>query len=379
MLDLDFNEEQDMLREMVAGLLSEASSFAKVRELEDDPAGYSPELWQQLAELDLLGLLLPEEYGGSGQSMVEGAVVYEEFGRALAATPHLVSCVIAGGALVRAGSDAQKSEWLPQIAKGEAILTAAWVEPDNSYGPKGVQVRAVAEGDGFTISGTKQLVQYASSAARLIVLARTGDGERDVDLFLVDPTAAGVTLSQRMTISSDNQYRVDLDGVKVTEADRLGAAGTGWNTWTRVMFEANILLAAQAVGGCTQALDMTVEYSKERVQFDKPLGSFQALSHYMADAKTAVDGARLLTYEAAWAHSAARPVDRLAPMAKLFACNTYRDTTAMAQQLFGGVGVTLDYDIQLFFRRAKALQLSWNDTARLEELVAQAVLDTPAA
>jgi alkylation response protein AidB-like acyl-CoA dehydrogenase len=379
MLDLDFNEEQDMLREMVAGLLSEASSFAKVRELEDDPAGYSPELWQQLAELDLLGLLLPEEYGGSGQSMVEGAVVYEEFGRALAATPHLVSCVIAGGALVRAGSDAQKSEWLPQIAKGEAILTAAWVEPDNSYGPKGVQVRAVAEGDGFTISGTKQLVQYASSAARLIVLARTGDGERDVDLFLVDPTAAGVTLSQRMTISSDNQYRVDLDGVKVTEADRLGAAGTGWNTWTRVMFEANILLAAQAVGGCTQALDMTVEYSKERVQFDKPLGSFQALSHYMADAKTAVDGARLLTYEAAWAHSAARPVDRLAPMAKLFACNTYRDTTAMAQQLFGGVGFTLDYDIQLFFRRAKALQLSWNDTARLEELVAQAVLDTPAA
>jgi len=290
-----------------------------------------------------------------------------------------VSCVIAGGALVRAGSDAQKSEWLPKIAKGEAILTAAWVEPDNSYGPKGVQVRAVAEGDGFTISGTKQLVQYASSAARLIVLARTGDGERDVDLFLVDPTAAGVTLSQRMTISSDNQYRVDLDGVKVTEADRLGAAGTGWNTWTRVMFEANILLAAQAVGGCTQALDMTVEYSKERVQFDKPLGSFQALSHYMADAKTAVDGARLLTYEAAWAHSAARPVDRLAPMAKLFACNTYRDTTAMAQQLFGGVGFTLDYDIQLFFRRAKALQLSWNDTARLEELVAQAVLDTPAA
>jgi alkylation response protein AidB-like acyl-CoA dehydrogenase len=182
-----------------------------------------------------------------------------------------------------------------------------------------------------------------------------------------------------MTISSDNQYRVDLDGVKVTEADRLGAAGTGWNTWTRVMFEANILLAAQAVGGCNQALDMTVEYSKERVQFDKPLGAFQALSHYMADAKTAVDGARLLTYEAAWAHSAARPVDRLAPMAKLFACNTYRDATAMAQQLFGGVGFTLDYDIQLFFRRAKALQLSWNDTARLEELVALAVLDTPAA
>lgn len=379
MLDLDFNEEQQMLREMVAGLLGEASSFAKVRELEDDATGYSTDLWQQLAELDLLGLLLPEEYGGSGQSMVEGAVVYEEFGRALAATPHLVSCVLSAGALVRAGSDEQKSEWVPKIARGEVVLTPAWLEPDNSFGPRGVQVRAVADGDGFTISGTKILVQFASSADRLVVLARTGDGEGDVDLFLVDPSAAGVTLDQRMTISSDNQYRVDLDGVKVSAADRIGDPGTGWNTWSKVMFQACILTAAQAVGGAAQALDMTVEYSKERVQFDKPLGSFQALSHYMADARTAIDGARLLAYEAAWAHSAARPVDRLAPMAKLFACNTYRDTTAMAQQIFGGVGFTLDYDIQLFFRRAKALQLSWYDTARLEQLVADAVLDTPAA
>jgi alkylation response protein AidB-like acyl-CoA dehydrogenase len=281
--------------------------------------------------------------------------------------------------LVRSGSDEQKNEWLPKIAKGEAILTPAWLEPDNGCGPRGVQMRAVPNGDGFTLTGTKMHVAFASSADRLVVLARTGDGEGDVDLFLVDPTAAGVTLAQRMTIASDNQYRVDFDGAVVSEADRIGAAGTGWKTWTKVMEQACILSAAQANGGTEQALHMTVEYSKERVQFDKPLGAFQALSHYMADAKTAVDGSKLLTYEAAWNHSMDRPVNRLAPMAKLFACNTYRDTTAMAQQLFGGVGFTLDYDIQLYFRRAKSLQLSWYDSRRLEELVAEAVLDTHAA
>jgi len=379
MLNLDFNEEQEMLREMVSGVLASAAPFEVVRAMEDDPVGYPTELWTQLAELDLLGLLLPTEYGGSGMTMVEGAIVYEELGRALTPIPHLVSCVISGGVLVRSGSDEQKNEWLPKIAKGEAILTPAWLEPDNGCGPRGVQMRAVPNGDGFTLTGTKMHVAFASSADRLVVLARTGDGEGDVDLFVVDPTAAGVTLAQRMTIASDNQYRVDFEGAVVSAADRIGAAGTGWKTWTKVMEQACILSAAQANGGTEQALHMTVEYSKERVQFDKPLGAFQALSHYMADAKTAVDGSKLLTYEAAWNHSMDRPVNRLAPMAKLFACNTYRDTTAMAQQLFGGVGFTLDYDIQLYFRRAKSLQLSWYDSRRLEELVAEAVLDTHAA
>src|SRR5690606_22952804 len=220
-----------------------------------------------------------------------------------------------------------------------------------------------------------QHVQFASSADRLVVLARTGDAPEAVDLFLVDPNAEGVTLTQKMSISPDTQYRVDLDGVQVTAADRIGGAGTGWATWERVMEEGMILAAALATGGAEYALDITVQYSKDREQFDKPLGAFQALAHYMADAKTAIDGAKILVYEAAWAHSVGKPLARLAPMAKLFACNTYRDTTAMAQQIFGGVGFTLEYEIQLYFRRAKQLQLSWNDTRRCEDLIAAAVLD----
>jgi alkylation response protein AidB-like acyl-CoA dehydrogenase len=375
MLDLTFSPEQEMLRETVRGVVATTSPLSVVRELEDDPTGYSPELWKQLAHLDLIGLQLPEEYGGSGMTALEGVVVYEEFGRAIAPSPHFVSSILSGGVLARAGSETQKQAWLPGIVTGEAILTPAWLEPENSSRATGVQVRAVPDGDGWIITGTKRHVAFASAASQLIVLARTGDGPGDVDLFLVDPRAAGVSLTQQMTIASDAQYKVELAGVRVTEADRIGAAGTGWATWSAIMHEAIILQAALAVGGAQYAMEITVQYAKDRQQFDKPLGAFQALAHYLADAATNVDGAEVLVHEAAWARAEGRPVDKLAPMAKLYACQTFRDVTAMAQQLFGGIGFTVEFDIQLYFRRAKQLQLSWWDPRTLEELIAAQVLD----
>lgn len=379
MLNLDFTEEQTMLRDMVRGMCEQHANLDVVRAMEDDTVGYPTAMWSQLAELGILGMTIPEEHGGSGMSMQEGVIIYEELGRSLAPLPHLVSCVISAGALLAGGTDEQIAQWVPQLASGDAIFTPAWLESNNGFGPKGVQVEAKATDDGFTISGTKYHVLFASSAQRLVVLARTGAAATDVDLFLVDPTAAGVTLTQKMSISSDTQYRVDFDGVAVTAADRIGAAGSGWATWSKVMDDAMILQAAYANGGCEHALDITVQYSKDREQFDKPLGAFQALAHDMADAKTAIDGSKAINYEAAWAHSLGRPVTKLAAMSKLFACNTYRDTTAMAQQIFGGVGFTLEYEIQLYFRRAKQQQISWNDTRACEDLVAAAVLDAPAA
>jgi alkylation response protein AidB-like acyl-CoA dehydrogenase len=378
-MDLDFSEEQDMLREMVRGVCADFASLDVVRKMEDDPVGYPEEFWKQLAALDLIGLTLPAAYGGSGMGALEAVIVYEEFGRSLAPSPHFASAVVSGGVLVVAGSDEQKQAWLPRIAKGETIVVPAWLEPGNGFGPAGVQATATpvsdSEGDGFVLDGMKWHVPFASSAERLVVLARTGD---EVDLYLVDPHAAGVTLDQQLTIASDTQYAVTLSGVRVAAGDRIGAAGSGWATWTAVMDDALILLAAQAVGGAQYALDITVQYSKDREQFDKPLGAFQALAHDMANAKTAVDGATLLVYEAACARAEGRPVDQLAPMAKLFAAQTFRDVTAMAQQIFGGVGFTVEYDIQLYFRRAKALQIAWLDDTALAEQVAAQVLDQPA-
>lgn len=378
MLDLGFTAEQDMLRDMVRGLCGELSPLERVRELEDDPDGIARELWQRFGELGLCGLMVPEESGGSGMSLIDGIVVYEELGRSLAPLPHFVSCVLAAGAVATAGTPTQQDEWLASIASGETIATVAWLEPSGGYKPRGVQLSARPGDDGHLLDGTKVHVPFAAAADLCIVLARTGDGDTDIDLFTVPSDAAGLSVEQRMSISSDTQYRVGFDRVAVPSAARLGgsdaATGTGWPAWQQVMHAGAILAAAQAVGGASHALEITVEYAKTRRQFDKALAEFQAISHYLADARTILDGARLLVCEAAWAHSTGRPTERLAPMAKLFACRAYRDITAMCQQVFGGIGFTLEYDIQLYFRRAKHLQLSWWDQATCEDLVADAVL-----
>jgi alkylation response protein AidB-like acyl-CoA dehydrogenase len=218
-------------------------------------------------------------------------------------------------------------------------------------------------------------VPFASSATRLLVLARTGPGAEDVDLLLVDPRSPGIEMTQQRSLAADTQYLVEFRDVDVPGANRIGASGSGWRTWDAVMHDAIILLAAQAIGGAERALEITVQYAKDRKQFDKPLGAFQAIAHYLSDATTVIDGGKALVWEAAWARASGRSTARLAPMAKLFACQTYRDVTAMAQQVWGGVGFTLEYDIQLYFRRAKQLQISWWDTRYLEELVARRVLD----
>lgn len=374
-MDLDVSDEQEMLREMVRGVCGKYCPLETVRALEDDPKGYADELWKQLAELGLVGLLIPEADGGQGQSLLDAAIVYEEFGRALVPSPHFVSSVLSARALLEAGSEAQKSEWLPRIASGEAVFAPGWLEPRRGYGPLGVQLRAEPEGEEVVLSGTKLHAVFAGAADRWIVLARTGEGAEEIDLFLVDPKTPGITLSQRRNLGSESTFRVDFERVRVPVGNRLGEPGRGWAVWDRVMLEGIVLVAAQAVGGARRALELTVAYAGERHQFGKPIGAFQALSHSLADAATAIEGGATLVHEAAWAHSEGKDVSKLAPMAKLFMGQAYRDVTAACQQVWGGVGFTIEYDIQLYFRRAKQLQMSWWDERHLEERVAASLLD----
>ena len=375
MLDLEFDQEQELLRQTVRDVLAKHCSLEVVRAMEDDPVGYPATLWAQLGELDLIGMLLPEEYGGSAMTLIEGVALYEELGRSLAPTPHFVSAVLGGGVLAAAGSPAQKERWLRPVTSGVAILSAAWLEPDNGYAARGVELRATPERSAFRLSGVKRHVAFAAATQQLVVLARTGDAAEDIDLFLVDPASPGVALRQQFSVSSDTQYELTFTDVVVSDENRIGPAGSGWATWQQVLEPALVLLAAQAVGGARYALEITTQYALDRKQFDKPLGAFQALAHNLADAVTNLDGAEQLVHEAAWAAANGRTLTSLAPMAKLFACSTFRDITAMAQQLFGGIGFTLDFDIQLYFRRAKQQQLMWADDRALETAVAGALLD----
>ena len=372
MLDLAFTEEQDMLREAVGGLCDDKASVSDVRRLENDAKGYDDAFWAQLTDLGVTGALVPEDYGGAGMTLLDSVVVYEEFGRSLAPSPHFVSCVVAAGVINRAGSDAQKREWLPRLASGDAIVTPAWLEPDNSSGPTGIQMRAVADGDGWSLDGVKRHAFFASSADALLVLARTDQG---IDLFLVDPAAPGLTLTQQRSVAYDTQYRADFANVRVDESARLGEPGVGWVAWQEAMLDACILAAAQAAGGARRVHQIASEYSKVRVQFDKPLAAFQAINHYLADGVTEVDGATVLVHQAAWARDAGRDIAKLAPMAKLFATEVYRKVSDVAIQIHGGMGFTVECDAQLYFRRAKSLELNWYDPPYLEELIAVEVLD----
>jgi alkylation response protein AidB-like acyl-CoA dehydrogenase len=373
-VDLDFNEEQVMLRDTARGICEELSPSAVVRAMEQDVAGYSAPFWGQLSELGITSLGIPEAHGGMAWGALEMAIVYEEFGRSLAPSPHWASCVLSAKVLELAGTDAQQSVLLPGIASGETIVVPAWLEPKNGFGPEGVQMRAVKQGDGYVLNGTKLMVQFAGHANRLLVLARVGEGVADVIGLLVDPTATGVKLTRERNHADDALYQVDFSNVAVAAADVLGAKNF-WNAWDEAMTRSIVALAAQAIGAAEAIHAMATEYSKQRVQFGKPIGSFQAIAHYLADMIVKIEGAKVLVYQAAWAIDNNKPYAKLAAQAKLQACNVFREASAIGVQIHGGFGFTSEGDPQLYFRRAKHWQMTHWDSTYLEKRIAALILD----
>jgi alkylation response protein AidB-like acyl-CoA dehydrogenase len=351
-MDLTFTDEQQMLRETARAMMSRFSSSTIVRSLEDDPVGYTQDLWSELAKTGLMGLAISEQFGGAGSSSLDTVILYEEMGRALCSTPHFVSAVLAASALTQAGH----TKLLASIANGKTIVTCAWVEPEGTYNSVRADVR-----DG-RITGSKLLVPFASSADYVLCVARDG-------LYLVDPTS-GAKLTHTPTIGSDASYLIEFDQAA---AERVG----DWKAWDEALTDGWIALAAYAIGGARKAHEMAVEYAIERVQFDRPIGSFQGIAHPLADASMEIEGGSVLVYKAAWTRSNGGDASTLAAMSKLYACDVFRRVTKIGQQVLGGIGFTRDIDMQLYFRRAKQLELSWGDPRYLEERIASAELDAP--
>ena len=365
-MDFGLSEEQEMLRRTARDFLTAECPKDLVRQMSKDEKGYPPELWRKMAEVGWMGLVIPEEYGGGGMSFLDLVVLLEEMGRACLPGPFFSTVVLGGLTILEAGSEEQKREILPQLAQGNLLLTLALTEPEVKYTADGIQVKATQKDEEFFIQGTKLFVPDAHVSNKLICAARTkeaGPPEDGVTLFLVDSDSPGISCTLLKTIAGDKQCEVVFDNVKVSAKNILGKLNEGWPILERVLEKATVARCAEMVGGARQVLEMTLTYAKERVQFDRPIGSFQAIQFNCANMVTDIDGCAFITYEAAWRLSEGLPASREVAMAKAWVSEKFRQITAVAHQIHGAIGFTEDHDLPLYFKRAKAWELSFGDAS----------------
>jgi len=371
-MNLDFSEEQVMLRDMAARLCDDHHGSTVIRDLERDPAGFSQTFWRDMAEGGLCGIAVPEAHGGIGLGSLETVLLHQEMGRALAPSPHLVSCVIAAALLQASGTQSQRDSLLPQIASGEKIVVPAWQEPGVSAELGSVRARLEGGASAQRLSGEKVLVPFANSADYLLVPAIDDRGAIQVALV----QTAQAALRVQPNHADQALYAVSLQDVEVSPDDLLQLEELGQH-WDMAMLRGQIAIAAQAIGGASCMLQMTNDYAREREQFGQPIGALQAIDHYLADRATELEGARYLTYQAAWAcdQDEGSPVDwqQLALMARLQASAVFRRSTVTGVQVHGGMGFSAEADPQLYYRRAKHLQLMHWDPRYIEQRIASGV------
>ncbi len=366
-MNFGFTEEQEFLRNTAREFLSSECPMARVRDVMEEEAGHRPAFWRQLAELGWVGLLIPETHGGAGLGGIELLVILEEMGRALVPSPFFAN--LQGTlALLRAGNDTQKKDLLPAVAAGDRILSLAVTEEAGTEDPQDLALRAERVGSEYRLTGAKLFVPDAQNADTLVVVARTG-GPDDLSLLLVDREADGVSVSPLQSI--DQTRRSAEVRFEAARGELLGPEHGGWETWEWVRDRALVALAADAVGGSQKVLEDAVAYAKERVQFGKPIGVHQAIKHKCADMLIEVESARSITYWAAWSATEDLADARLAAaMAKAYTSDSYRHCSAENIQIHGGVGFTWEYDCHLYFKRAKALEVTYGDASYHRERVA---------
>ena len=372
-MDFSFAEEQDMLRISARDFLAKECPKAKVRELAKDERGYDPQVWRRMAELGWMGLIFPEEYGGMGASFMDLVILMEEMGKNILPGPFFSTIGLCALPLLEYGSSDQKAKFLPQIAKGEAVWSFALAESSGKYEASEMGLRAVLRGKDYVLEGRKLFVTDAHIANYILVVGRTGDGERAEDgitLFVVDVRGPSVKMEAIPTIGGDRQFKVSFDGVTVPEGNILGRVGGGWDIMDFVLQRAAVLKCAEMSGACQAVLDMTSSYAKERIQFGRPIGSFQAIQHKTADMLIDVEAVQYLLYQAAWGISVGSPSPWQISAAKAKANEAYQRICIEAIAAHGAIGYTMDHDIGLYYRRVKAAQFAAGDTDLHREVIA---------
>ncbi|MDP6300475.1 MAG: acyl-CoA dehydrogenase family protein [SAR202 cluster bacterium] len=375
-MDLALTEAQEMLRSSARDFLERECPTSLVRAMEQDDRGYPPQLWEQIAGLGWMGVPFPAEYDGADGSLTDLAVLLEETGRAMTPGPLFTSVVDVGLTILDAGTDTQRKVYIPRLASGALIGSAAILENDARYSAQAITLPAKRIGNGYQISGAKLFVEYANSADLLLVPVRTNASSTDEDgvtVLLVETSATGIALEPMASIARDRQFAVTFDNVTVSDDAVLGEAGAGWPIVRRMLDRSTIFHCAQSVGGAQRVMEMTVDYAKQRVQFGRAIGSFQSVQHDCADMVNAIDAARLATYQAVTRLEDGAPADKEIAMAKVLANHAYKWTTLTAQQIHGGVGFMEEYDLQLWTRRAKVAELKFGTSAPHRDTFATAM------
>jgi len=370
-MNLDLNFEQDMLRSASRDFFDRQCDLTKVSKLLATDAGFSTDMWRQMAELGWHGVLVPEHQGGIGLSMLEMAVLAMEIGAAAFPGPFFTSSIFSTLLLAEAADDRWHSALLPGMAAGERVATVAYCGESHHFQAAGVPFNARRAEGGWVLSGRALFVPYAHIANTLIVAARVEDDR--ISLFVIDQDRDGVAVEGLETIASDKLCVVTLDGVQVPDDSTLGPAGEGWDILDAAMKKAAVAKSAEMVGGGRAAMHMAVEHARIREQFGHPIGSFQAVQHHCANMLTYLESATLITWKAAWLVAEGRECDAEVAICKGWTSDAYRKLVALAHQVMGGVGFIEETGLHLYFRHAKASELALGSATYHREKLAQAV------
>jgi alkylation response protein AidB-like acyl-CoA dehydrogenase len=363
-LDFVLGEQQEMMQALARDFFKDEYPEKALRAAVADEKGCTPELWQKMGGMNLMGLSIPGEYGGAGD-FLDLIVVLEEMGRACLISPFFATVVLGASAIIESGNEAQKQEYLPQIAEGKAMVTLALTEASGRYVPDAINVKARPEGDGCVINGTKMFVPDAHTADYFLCPFRTSENkspDEGLTLFIVDKNTPGIECILLKTISGEKQCEVIFDNVKLSANNLLGEPDKGWAHLQAVLQKAAVAKCAEMIGAAQQVLNLTLEYAKGRMAFGHPIGAFQSIQHRCADMLIDVDGAKLVTYRAAWLINQGLTADKEVAIAKAWVNKAFQRVVNSSHQVHGAIGFTEDHILHFYTKKARAAEFSYGDT-----------------
>ncbi|MFC1993821.1 acyl-CoA dehydrogenase family protein [Chloroflexota bacterium] len=372
-MNFALTEEQELIRDMSRGFFEREYPDEVLKGLWESEEGYSAKLWEQMAGLGWLGLGMPEKYGGSEGCCLDLVMLYEEMGRAAFLSPHLTTVVLCGHTILAAGSEEQKAEFLPNIAQGKAIWALALTEPSGGWDVGSVLTTAKPQKDGFVISGTKLFVNYAAVADYLVCVAKTsGSGSEDgITLFALPARSEGISYTPLKTMSRGGQCEVQFNDLMIGKESLLGPFNGGWAPLSKAMEMGAVVQCAEMIGGARRSLDMCVDHGKQRVQFDRLIGSFQAVQQRSADMAKDIEAASLLVYAAACKLDSGLPAAADVAMAKAFTNPACRRVLYGAHHTLAGAGFTLDHNLHFYTKRVSGGEYMLGDVRHHLDTVAQ--------